>query len=810
MLETINGIVPKPVNVDAAWLSGKTAPYQLNTANTQYILQQDISVDGSAFNVTANNVVVDLNNFKITYNKIGGGVPNASFEFAAVGDPSKPDKWNLSAAPGAVRTSTYEQPMVDSWYLKISDVGANQTIVSDWANLPLNTACRGHFVRADAFWKYRIVLKFEIEHDVLGIVAAFYSTSAEAINFKTSTLPGRYRIHLTLVDEVFNAWQPSTEYQLGDVVIPTIPNAAAYTLLSVGSVIGGASGPIQPAWNTTLGGLTVDNLVTWQTVAVGTTDAPSLWTANKAYVIANTVRSTNTPGVIYEAVKIKQATPVLSGTTEPNWTPLTGNVNTPDGLLSWKILPPTDVHVDLVDIVPVGISAITAGYRNGLIIKDGRIEQGAGAGFRCHGIDAINQTNMTTKNLNVSTNGLESSAFQIRYSNTIAIHGNNVKTTGAYKFDRHQLSAAVGVYNTTDSNIYNNTVFSGRGWGGIFVGGNIGVVTENYVFTESVITNHYGIMGYGNNYILENNNVICDPGQGMRVDGNNNTIENNDITIRSVAPNWDIGRFSLDGIRVNDYWNGTAFNNTVNNNRITLYGKNSPLYRKDPQVLNGICNVSNGDNNVYVDNTISCIKIDPEIKVMAIMPGSKDKLVKWINTSIISDQTGIMFGAYPTYSLNSLFIDTKFIEGQNAGPDYALLAYEPKVSTLAVNNTIFINTSILGRGSLRSILAAWYPPTYHSVKAKVEFLVVGAAGLPVAGATVQVSNATGVLGSVVTDAQGVATIECPVYNVRYQLVVPKYTVEELNPYSAVVSKDAATKSLTFSLSENNKTLVVTL
>ena len=66
-----------------------------------------------------------------------------------------------------------------------------------------------------------------------------------------------------------------------------------------------------------------------------------------------------------------------------------------------------------------------------------------------------------------------------------------------------------------------------------------------------------------------------------------------------------LGRFSLDGIRVNDYNNGTNTNQIIRNNRITIYGANSLYYERGQHYLNGICNVSNGPGNVFEGNVIA-------------------------------------------------------------------------------------------------------------------------------------------------------------------------------------------------------------
>ena len=793
-MPNVEVVVNKPaltvVNIDQAWLAGKTAPYSLSQTKTKYVLQQDISVPGAAFIINNNDIEIDLNNKVVTYDQVGGGVPNSGFELAGA-TPDKPASWDLSLAPAATRESTFNYPLVGSFYLKIKTSADKtpQTIVSDWTNLPANQACRAHFVRSDAYWRYKNTIKVEVEHETLGVIAGFISTWEVTLNFKSSTVPGRYRIRLTYIPENPVTWTPNTEYWIGDLVQPTISNGCMYSLESFGTIKTAVSGATQPTWNTQLGSITRDGNIDWMAMTVGTTDIPSAWQPNKAYGLTQLVRPTIANGVKYECVRIRCG--AFSGATEPNWIKPPGNLNTPDGTLSWYQSPPTDIHIDNVDILPTGIYGFYGYGRKNITVRNGRVQQGAGRGFASHALFLYTFTNLIYEDLDIETVGLESLAIQSTYSNNVDVLGNRVATKGNYKFNRHQLSAAISIFNSDNTYVARNVVNSGEQWGGIFVSGNIGIIEDNYVNTSSVITNHYGINGYGNYFTLLNNVVVADPGQCMRVDGGNCSIINNHITIKSVAPNWDIGRFSLDAIRINDYWNGTAVNTIVRGNKITIYGVNSLLYERKPQIVNGICNVTNGPGTLYEDNTIVAIKVDPEVVVSGIMPGSKDVLVKWKNNTIISDQNCIHFGAYPTYSLNTLFENTTFIKGPNAKSDFTILYYEPKTSAEAVKNTVFRDTTVMGGGTLDKILASWNAQTTHRVNNTATIRVNMPDGTPVANAPVVVKDRFGTtVFSGTADAGGVVTLDFTQYEVAYRLTNPKYTKTVYTPYSVEVTSGA--------------------
>lgn len=99
--------IPLGGRVAAGAVVNQTACGCLNQADTTYVLQNDVSSNGSCFVITAANVTLDLNGKTVTYNNATPvTIPNGDFESAPAGD------WNLATAPNASRASgTYVKPV---------------------------------------------------------------------------------------------------------------------------------------------------------------------------------------------------------------------------------------------------------------------------------------------------------------------------------------------------------------------------------------------------------------------------------------------------------------------------------------------------------------------------------------------------------------------------------------------------------------------------------------------------------------------------------------------------------------------------
>ncbi|OVE78061.1 hypothetical protein BVX98_01470, partial [bacterium F11] len=531
----------------------------LSQPNAIYVLSKNVQSDGSCFKVTERGITLDLNQKTVTYDQIGG-LSNPSFEMEL------PMGWDLSGAAGASRESTFSQPVVGRWYLRIPSDGENKQIVSEWTSLPPNTKGMAYFARENTFWKHWVMIKFEVEHETEGVIAAIYSQRNYRVSFMTRAQSARYRVRLTYIEErdTFPRWNSQTEYWIGEVIRSTMENGSSFLLDNINLIRTGTSGSTEPQWNTTLGSLTRDGNLEWRATSKGTLGDPNSWKPGTVYEYDKSVVQPTTPnGVSYTLARIR-VPGSISGMEEPSWPGPENTADIRDGDLTWKIQPDTDVFLDLVDLRTYEVYGVHVEfYNNGgnparFTLKNGFIEQGDGAGYRNHAVKVYGGDGVTVDNLIIHTRGVETSGFYTTYSKNVTVENSTVTTLNPITFNRHQLSAAIHASESSLITFKNNFVDSGEGWGGIFNSGANGLIQGNTVYTQSVITNHYGIVNYGEDTKTLRNVIVADPGQGLRIDGLRSSAEYNDITIKSVAPNWDIGRLSLDGIRVNDYWNGSA------------------------------------------------------------------------------------------------------------------------------------------------------------------------------------------------------------------------------------------------------------
>ncbi|MEW4568952.1 PKD domain-containing protein [Tautonia sp. JC769] len=121
--------------IDQAWLAARgDGPYYLDQADTTYVLQTDVTVEGTAFIVLNGNITFDLNGHTITYgNSAPIHVPNAGFEDGS--SPTDAPGWDLSQAPSVHRAPAREG-MWGTSMLRFEAIQAPETIVSEVLDLP--------------------------------------------------------------------------------------------------------------------------------------------------------------------------------------------------------------------------------------------------------------------------------------------------------------------------------------------------------------------------------------------------------------------------------------------------------------------------------------------------------------------------------------------------------------------------------------------------------------------------------------------------------------------------------------------------
>lgn len=117
----------------------------------------------------------------------------------------------------------------------------------------------------------------------------WWGSNAVNTQLNASSDPGVDDIVLTPT-YILPEWEASTEYALGDSVIPTSPNGFRYEVTSVSGSSPHTSDSSEPSWPTDLGDTVVDNEITWTLVAE---DSP---TTEIILALSEAELDTNTPG----------------------------------------------------------------------------------------------------------------------------------------------------------------------------------------------------------------------------------------------------------------------------------------------------------------------------------------------------------------------------------------------------------------------------------------------------------------------------------------------------------------------------------
>lgn len=176
-----------------------TKPYYLNQAGSTYILDEDITAEGTAFVFDENNITLDLNGHAVTFGNIDLHVLNADFEEG--GDV--PLNWDFSAAPNAKRLRAIDQPMVNSWAVQFTNLTASESIVSDW--ITISNPNRTYM--ANVMYS-GIKPTVQVEFQDGRVVATGVSPYQESVEFKPSKLgfaEGQYRLRV-IVPTTANCW----------------------------------------------------------------------------------------------------------------------------------------------------------------------------------------------------------------------------------------------------------------------------------------------------------------------------------------------------------------------------------------------------------------------------------------------------------------------------------------------------------------------------------------------------------------------------------------------------------------------------
>lgn len=122
-------------------------------------------------------------------------------------------------------------------------------------------------------------------------------------------------------------WAVSTAYALGDRRKAT----AAALGIHFEVTTAGTSGGSEPTWNTTVGGTTTDNTVTWTTRG-----SAADWVASTAYVVGDRVVATTAASAARQNYCFECTTAGTSGGSEPAWSVTIGGTQA-DNTVVWTV-----------------------------------------------------------------------------------------------------------------------------------------------------------------------------------------------------------------------------------------------------------------------------------------------------------------------------------------------------------------------------------------------------------------------------------------------------------------------------------------
>lgn len=570
----------------------------------------------------------------------------------------------------------------------------------------------------------------------------------------------------------------------------------------------GTSGSTEPLWPTSLGEYVTDNNLIWKATTYNNSTSIAGWNSNSPYGIDDVVTPTISNKFAYIVSRIALSG-ILSGPIEPSWTPLTGNIDTYDrniansSIITFEQWPLVHGAIDEVTIVPMDTYGIDIDGSSAKIIdvsKSGTIIQGNNHGYDSTAI--ILSGGCVVSGINIIVNGSDTYAIFGNYSQDCIVDSCNIQQTSVAKLNRYQLGGVVTFINSnTENHIITNNNINSNCLSCIYLGDASGLIIDNNILhTKSTIVNHHAIISrLIEHTIITNNFIVGNPGQGIMVNsGHDVLISGNYVAVSSIYPGWEIGSYSFDAIRLNDYGATVPYignyNITVIDNEIDLFGNVSQDLDLsfDDLRINGICNVSVGPNVVIDSNIINAHRIDDRVSMEGLQPGSRavgPTIYK--NNTVISDDKILYLGHYASDHNSAIFLNNTFLKGDNPAVDFLTIQGKPSLASAKFVNVVF-SGNILGDGvSLRSpSIYSWISYNYD-VKHNLLVQAKDNSDLPLNNVYVEAYVSGNILiGSGTTGVDGY-TDNIGLF--EFELTGPS-TYTEYNPYTIFATYNGSTQS----------------
>ena len=348
---------------------------------------------------------------------------------------------------------------------------------------------------------------------------------------------------------------------------------------------------------------------------------------------------------------------------------------------------PMAVAIDHFDLRPAHAVGLSVSQPD-VTVKNGSIIQGSGSGPYGYGIFISGNADRTIiDSITSYTSGMTAYNILTSWPEDIQILNSNFTSDTPHLFTRHSEANALTLLNSVGAKIQNNRIESGKAFGCIWLSGSHdSEVFNNICLTESTITNHHGIVNYNGSNLIIRDNVIeaTNGGQGILCStGFSNTqILRNQISLKDIAPNFEYGTFSRDGIRLNDYSSGNSNNVLVSGNNIVITGGMLEYYLPGysglnyGKRLNGIMNGITGTNLNVENNTIAVYLNDSDTIGSCIeIGGSTQSNSSTFNNNICaSNNINLVVGGYGATAENARFISNRLIRLTPESGTYSTIA----------------------------------------------------------------------------------------------------------------------------------------
>lgn len=425
-----------------------------------------------------------------------------------------------------------------------------------------------------------------------------------------------------------------------------------------------------------------------------------------------------------------------------------------------------------------------------IIIKNGTIESGTD-GILSWGIQSsAPDVKIVLENVQIKTSGISSGAADIPYAN---IKNCSFDVNMPFLIQRHVNLCSVLVRGDNATEISSSEFIGGQGC--LSVKGKYSQVHDNLFVNNQTVTNHYSIMGTGDNSKIYNNRFEPKQGSGIYVSRYTEVFDNV-FKIETSPPTCEYGNeeYSTAAIRLGDYGakpgspNASA-GSRIHGNKIYITAKNYPKPEKYLPMAWGIFYSACGGDNYIYDNEIVVNKAEPESRVktaaLYICGGPEYFGGQFYNNKITTNVPAAWIATMYGGASNSKLYNNTIIPLSGASFKTFQIGFMGCDDCVAKNVEFRSNQVENGKFEID----ATKQDHIYSVYWTLTILMTDEKSIPLKNAEVKIFNRNAeIVSKSKTDDSGVLTVELPEYMVYgeknslfspYTLVLGEYTKQVL-------------------------------